>query len=142
MALIPGFLKRAVNYTYLSLSSTMSFAAISNPSWLSFLVIGISKLLFASSFSIQSCNAMMFTTALVAIMAGSAAAASTSTIGLFIDNMDPQAQWAASVINACNSSTTYAVVCTSAPSNTGCSAGAQVSNSMLSRARLIPTSCP
>ncbi|KAK4550532.1 hypothetical protein LTR36_000111 [Oleoguttula mirabilis] len=60
---------------------------------------------------------------LVAAWAGYASA-QTSTIQLFIDNEDPSAQWGASVIEACNGSTTYAIVCTSAPLNDACSSGA------------------
>ncbi|KAK5125085.1 hypothetical protein LTR08_005447 [Meristemomyces frigidus] len=61
---------------------------------------------------------------LAAALATGYTAAQTSTVQLFIDNMDPNAQWGASVIEACNSSTTYAIVCTSAPLNGACSSGA------------------
>ena len=39
---------------------------------------------------------------------------------LFIHNMDPNAQWAASIQNACQGSTTYVLSCTSA-ANDACS---------------------
>ena len=56
-----------------------------------------------------------------------AGAAAQSTLQLFIDNLDPNTHWAASVIENCNGTTTYAAVCTSAAFNDACSAGAQVS---------------
>ncbi|EME44602.1 hypothetical protein DOTSEDRAFT_72154 [Dothistroma septosporum NZE10] len=40
---------------------------------------------------------------------------------LFIHNMDPDAQWAASIQNACQGSTTYVISCTSAPMQNACS---------------------
>ncbi|KAL9526953.1 hypothetical protein SMMN14_09461 [Sphaerulina musiva] len=50
------------------------------------------------------------------VLVGYAVAASAAdSVQLFIDNMDPNAQWAASVANACNGSTTYVVSQTSAP---------------------------
>ena len=48
-------------------------------------------------------------------------AISGNTVQLFIDNLDPNAGWAASVQNACNGSTTYVLSCTSAPMNNACS---------------------
>jgi len=72
---------------------------------------------------------MVFRTVLLAaclLAAQVATAAQTTTTTLFIDNMDPNAQWAASVVEACSSTTTYAIVCTSAPLNNGCSVGASV----------------
>ncbi|KAK4496372.1 hypothetical protein PRZ48_012352 [Zasmidium cellare] len=48
-------------------------------------------------------------------------AISGNTVQLFIDNMDPNAGWAASVQNACSGSTTYVLSCTSAPMNNACS---------------------
>lgn len=62
--------------------------------------------------------------ATMSLLASGARAATTTTQDLFIDNMDPNAMWAASVIEVCNSSTTYAVACTSAPFNPACSQGA------------------
>ncbi|USW58833.1 hypothetical protein Slin15195_G121520 [Septoria linicola] len=47
--------------------------------------------------------------------AGAAIVASGGSVQLFIDNMDPNAQWAASIQNACDGSTTYVVSMTSAP---------------------------
>ncbi|KAF2206224.1 hypothetical protein CERZMDRAFT_53642 [Cercospora zeae-maydis SCOH1-5] len=44
-----------------------------------------------------------------------AAGADAESVPLFIDNMNPNAQWAASIQNACNGSTTYVVSMTSAP---------------------------
>ncbi|KAM3420409.1 hypothetical protein BST61_g3683 [Cercospora zeina] len=44
-----------------------------------------------------------------------AAEADADSVPLFIDNMNPNAQWAASIQNACNGSTTYVVSMTSAP---------------------------
>ena len=55
-----------------------------------------------------------------------AGAAAQSTLQLFIDNLDPNTHWAASVIENCNGTTTYAAVCTSAAFNDACSAGAPV----------------
>lgn len=40
-------------------------------------------------------------------------------IQLFIDNPNPDAHWAASILNDCNGTTTYVLSCTSAPNN-GC----------------------
>ncbi|KAI7543703.1 hypothetical protein KC331_g7245 [Hortaea werneckii] len=54
-----------------------------------------------------------------------AGAAAQSTLQLFIDNLDPNTHWAASVIENCNGTTTYAAVCTSAAFNDACSADAQ-----------------
>lgn len=45
----------------------------------------------------------------------------TNAVQLFIHNMDPEAQWAASIQNACSGSTTYVISCTSAPMNNACS---------------------
>ncbi|GIZ44052.1 hypothetical protein CKM354_000726100 [Cercospora kikuchii] len=39
----------------------------------------------------------------------------SGSVPLFIDNMNPNAQWAASIENACDGSTTYVVSMTSAP---------------------------
>ena len=64
------------------------------------------------------------------------AAAQTEMYRMFIDNVDPNAQWGASVIEACNSSTIYAIVCTSAPLNDACSSGASVSGTSLVYSRL------
>lgn len=69
----------------------------------------------------------MHSLALFAAGLAGSVAAQTSTLNLFIDNMDPNAQWGASVIGACSDSTTYEIVCTSAPLNGACSAGAAVS---------------
>ncbi|KXS95174.1 hypothetical protein AC578_11154 [Pseudocercospora eumusae] len=51
-------------------------------------------------------------------MATSALAASDS-VELFIDNMNPDVQWAASIQNACEGSTTYVISCTSAAMGCG-----------------------
>ncbi|CAK4027633.1 Hypothetical predicted protein [Lecanosticta acicola] len=43
------------------------------------------------------------------------AAASADGAQLFIHNMDPNAEWAASIQNACSGTTTYVVSCTGSP---------------------------
>ncbi|KJX93366.1 hypothetical protein TI39_contig4329g00003 [Zymoseptoria brevis] len=58
------------------------------------------------------------------ILVGHAFAQTTSSsenARLFIQNIDPNAGWAASIQNACNGSTTYVISCTSAPINNECS---------------------
>lgn len=47
------------------------------------------------------------------------ASTTPTQIPLFIDNNNPAIAWAAQIQNACNSSTTYLITCTSAPNN-GC----------------------
>ena len=62
------------------------------------------------------------------------AAAREQVYNLFVDDLDNQAQFKASIIGACENRTTYAIFCTSGqPMNNACSGGATVSELLLTR---------
>ncbi|SMR60805.1 unnamed protein product [Zymoseptoria tritici ST99CH_1E4] len=69
-------------------------------------------------------TSLLATRATLLTLIGHAFAQTTSfsdNARLFIQNIDPNAGWAASIQNACNGSTIYVISCTSAPINNECS---------------------
>lgn len=83
---------------------------------------------------------MQFYQTLIAACMATSALAQTTTVNLFIDYMNPDVQWEASVVDVIDGTATYAATCVPGPQETdGCAMGAAVSIQCLSTTQLQST---